>query len=411
MSEAVKTGDGNDGTRQHAALTDDGARLHGDLADIGAARWNALVHASTGRLHPALRYEYLDAFHASGSASRATGWEPGYLTLWRGDALVAAAPLYKKFHSWGEYVFDWAWAEAYERNGLRYYPKLLVAIPFTPVGAPKLLAVDAEARTALARALLHHAVRSGLSSLHVLFTDAEETALLDNAGLMVRRNVQFHWHNPGWAGFDDYLASLAQPKRKKIRAERRQVAAAGVTFEKLTGADITPEHWKFFHRCYSNTYFEHNSRPYLNIGFFERLGATMGEQVLLVIGSRNGRPVAAALNLFDADSLYGRYWGALEHIPCMHFEACYYQAIEFCIDHGIRHFEGGAQGEHKLARGFLPMEMRSAHWLGERNFADAVERYLERESQGIERYIDELEAHTPFRAEGGDDRPAADASP
>ncbi|WP_085314408.1 GNAT family N-acetyltransferase [Derxia lacustris] len=389
----------------------DGTRLVSDLAAIGAERWNALVRVATGRLHPALRHEYLDAFHASGCATRASGWEPGYLTLWRAGELIAAAPLYRKYHSWGEYVFDWAWAEAYERNGLRYYPKLLVAVPFTPVGAPKLLAVDAEARAALATALLKHAVASGLSSLHVLFTDADESALLESAGLMLRRNVQFHWHNPGWSGFDDYLASLAQPKRKKIRAERRQVAAAGVTFQKLTGADITPEHWAFFHRCYSNTYLEHHSRPYLNLDFFQRLGASMGEQVLLVIGSRDGRPVAAALNLFDADSLYGRYWGALEHIACLHFEACYYQAIEFCIDRGIRHFEGGAQGEHKLARGFLPAEMRSAHWIGAPKFADAVEHYLQRESQGIERYIDELEAHTPFRQNPAIDRPAADASP
>nr|WP_245591295.1 GNAT family N-acetyltransferase [Derxia gummosa] len=378
---------------------------------MGAERWNALVRTATGRLHPALRHEYLHAFHESGSASPATGWEPGYLTLWRGGELVGAAPLYRKHHSWGEYVFDWAWAQAYDRHGLDYYPKLLCAIPFTPVGAPKLLAVDADTRAELARALLRHAQESGLSSLHLLFTDAEESALLDQAGLLRRGNVQFHWHNPGWAGFDDYLASLAQPKRKKIRAERRQVAAAGVSFERLTGADITPEDWAFFHRCYVNTYREHNSRPYLNLEFFARLGATMSEQALLVIARHGGQRVAAALNLFDADTLYGRYWGALAHIPCLHFEACYYQAIEFCIERGIRHFEGGAQGEHKLARGFLPTEMRSFHWLAHQEFSDAVQRYLERESAGIERYIDELEAHAPFRQTDKFDRPAADASP
>lgn len=304
-------------------------------------------------------------------------------------------PLYLKGHSYGEYVFDWAWADAYERHGLCYYPKLLCAVPFTPVTGPRLLAVDNEARAALVAGA--KSVANDYSSLHVLFPDEREALALERDGFMLRRSVQFHWTNARYASFDAFLAVLSHDKRKKIKQERRKVRESGITLRRLVGDAITAEHWKFFVRCYAATYRAHHSTPYLNLGFFQRLGATLGEHVLLVLAEREGRPLAAALDLFTAERLWGRYWGALEHVPALHFEACYYQAIEFAIERGIQVFEGGAQGEHKLARGLMPVQTWSAHRIGNRGFAAAIGRFLERESDGIGRYVDELAEHRPFR--------------
>ena len=378
------------------APSDYRTRLCGSLSEIGRGAWSELL-AGEGCEQPFLSWDFLDALERSGCVGADSGWEPCHLTLWRGERLAAAAPLYLKAHSYGEYVFDWAWADAYHRHGLRYYPKLLSAIPFTPVAGPRLLAADAPARAALADALLAHARGSGLSSLHVLFPREDEAAMLESRGAMLRRGVQFRWSNAGFGSFDDFLASLAQPKRKKIRAERRRVAEAGVRLRRVPGSELAERDWAFFERCYAQTYAEHRSTPYLNLGFFLRLGESLPGNVVMVIAERERRPIAASLLLRDRERLYGRHWGALEHVPCLHFEACYYQAIEEAIESGAQAIEGGAQGEHKIARGFLPVQTVSAHWLAEPAFAGAVERFLRREGAMMDGYLDELAERSPFR--------------
>ncbi|WP_347556120.1 GNAT family N-acetyltransferase [Robbsia sp. KACC 23696] len=412
-------------------------------AEINAAAWDELL-ARQSRPTPFLKHAFLSALTATGCASDDTGWAPRFITLWRDGAdadaapmaetasesseggdehtvssseappgpnerLVAAAPLYLKSHSYGEYVFDWAWANAYEQHGQEYYPKLLCAVPFTPVTGARLLAEDDTARFALAQVLIAFAKQSGLSSLHILYPTEHEANMLDEAGMMARTAVQFHWLNAGYTSFDDFLATLNQKKRKNIKAERRRVAEAGVTFRRVRGEDATPEDWRFFNRCYRHTYREHHSTPYLNLAFFESIAATMPENLLLVIAEKEGRPVASSLLVYDKSiggdvaseeprgTLYGRYWGAIEHIDCLHFETAYYQPLSFCIDEGIAVFEGGAQGEHKMARGFLPTVTRSAHWLAHPSFSDAVAHFLARETAGIGNYVDELREHNPFR--------------
>ena len=360
------------------------------LGSVEPQAWNALAGE-----HPFLRYEFLHALHEAGSASERTGWTPRYVTLWQDKSLVGAMPLYLKSHSYGEYVFDWAWADAYHRHGLSYYPKLLGAIPFSPVTGPRLLARDGATRALLLRAALRLA--GEVSSLHVLFPTEPEAREMEAAGMMLRRSVQFHWENRGYAGFEEFLSQLASAKRKKIRQERRRVREAGVSLRRLSGAEIREEHWSFFTRCYNTTYRAHHSTPYLNLAFFRRLGETLPESVLMVLAELDGTPIGSALNIFSPTTLYGRYWGSVAHVPMLHFEVCYYQALEFCIERGIRVFEGGAQGEHKLARGFKPIQTWSAHWLQHPQFADAVENFLARESVGIERYVDELNEHSPFR--------------
>ena len=366
------------------------------LAEIGEPAWKELL-ALQGDANPFLSYAFLHALHESGSASADTGWQPQYLVLWQGDTLAAALPLYLKSHSYGEYVFDWAWADAYQRNGLDYYPKLLSAIPFTPVTGGRLLARDDAARAALVRLLCAQQQAAGMSSTHVLYPPQAQAAQLHEAGFMLRSGVQFHWLNAGYSDFEQFLATLEHKKRKNIRAERRKVREAGVTMRQLRGVDATEADWTLFHRCYSNTYAEHRSSPYLNLDFFLRIGAAMPENILLIVAERDGHAIASSLVIHDADTLYGRYWGALEHLPCLHFETAYYQPLEFCIAQKIATFEGGAQGEHKMARGFLPQKTWSAHWLAHPAFADAIERFLERENGGIESYMDELNERNPFR--------------
>jgi predicted N-acyltransferase len=370
--------------------TNESLRVAESLAGVPAADWNALAGAN-----PFVRHAFLDALLDSGCASARTGWQPQFLLLERGGRLAGALPLFVKTHSRGEYVFDWAWADAYERHGLAYYPKLLAAVPFTPVRGPRLLAADDGARATLARAAL--AAAREFSSLHVLFAPDEEARALEAQGMMLRRTVQFHWQNAGYADFEAFLARLSHQRRKNIRQERRRVREAGVRLRWLRGAEIEERDWRFFHRCYASTYAAHGQRPYLSLEFFLRIGATMPEQLLLVIAERAGAPIAAALDVIGDDTLYGRYWGAQEHVPLLHFEVCYYQAIEFAIAHGLARFEGGAQGEHKLFRGLLPVETLSAHWLAHPRFAQAVEDYLAREAQGIAQYVNELNEHTPFK--------------
>ncbi|MBA4328528.1 MAG: GNAT family N-acetyltransferase [Polaromonas sp.] len=383
---------------------------------VDGAAWNALLALQdpAGGLNPFMRHEYLSAMHNSGSATPATGWTPRFVTLWQGDALAGACALYLKDHSYGEYVFDHAWANAYHQHGLAYYPKALVAPPFTPVPGPRLLARDAATRVLLVKALVAWCGEEELSSLHLLFTSDADVAACEEAGLMLRHNVQFHWTAPagGYRDFDEFLMSLSQDKRKKIRQERRKVAEAGVSFRWSLGAAITSADWDFFYSCYERTYYEHGNAPYLSRDFFQRMQDEMPENWLLFVAERGGAPIATSLiavspvgtwarGEFDAKSAekiaYGRYWGATERVDCLHFEACYYQPLQWCIDHGYQRFEGGAQGEHKMARALLPVKTTSAHWLAHPAFADAVERFLEREGEGIAGYMDELERRNPFR--------------
>ncbi|MDQ6881465.1 MAG: GNAT family N-acetyltransferase [Pseudomonadota bacterium] len=372
---------------------------------LPAAQWNALLAAQEAPT-PFMRHEYLAAMDQSASATAATGWTPRMVTLWRGDALHAACPVYLKDHSYGEYVFDWAWANAYEQHGEAYYPKALAAVPFTPVPGTRLLAVDAHARAALVTALLAWCKKEKQSSFHMLFAAAADVAACEAAGLMLRHTVQFHWNQHRerrWQSFDDFLASLAQEKRKKIRQERRKVAEAGVSFRSARGAQISVKDWNFFYRCYERTYLEHGNAPYLTRDFFRRMAATMPENWLLFVAQRSGKPIASSLIALDTvtagrqSAAYGRYWGALERVDCLHFEACYYQPLQWCIENGFDRFEGGAQGEHKMARALMPVKTTSCHWLAHPAFADAVERYLEKEGRGIENYLEQLDERSPFR--------------
>jgi len=366
------------------------------MSELGQAAWDGLV-ALQDKANPFLSYAFLDALHESGSASADTGWQPQFIALYDGDLLAAAMPLYVKMHSYGEYVFDWAWADAYHRNGVEYYPKLLSAIPFTPVTGPRLLARDAHARAALIAVLRKTQQASEVSSTHILYPPEDQARQLAEAGYMLRRGVQFHWLNAGYRDFEDFLSTLEKKKRKNIRAERRKVMEAGVTLRRVRGADATACDWRLFNRCYQRTYQAHHSTPYLNLDFFERIGRAMPHNILLVIAEREGKAIAASLVIHDRTTLFGRYWGELQHVPCLHFETAYYQPLEFCIERKIAVFEGGAQGEHKMARGFLPTETWSAHWLAHPAFSDAIERFLARENGGVEAYIDELNERNPFK--------------
>ena len=374
------------------------------LEHISIPAWNALAGDD-----PFLRHEFFSALHEAGCASKRTGWLPRFITLWEGGILQGAMPLYLKNHSYGEYVFDWAWANAYERAGYDYYPKLLSAIPFSPVSGKRLLAQTSEQRALLVSAALAMArngnAGAGMSSLHCLFPLEHEAREMERAGMMLRCGVQFHWKNRpggGYENFEDFLEGMSYSKRKKIRQERRKVQDLGIHFEWLSGNDVDEEHWNFFIDCYNNTYREHHSRPYLNLEFFIRLGKSMPENILLILALQNRQPIGVAFNIHNSHTLYGRYWGAREFVPGLHFETCYYQAIQYCIVNGLSLFEGGAQGEHKLARGFLPVRTWSAHWLAHPEFAAAIGGYLERETRDIDRYIHALEDSIPFRKDAGD---------
>eukprot|EP01030_Chromulinospumella_sphaerica_P002732 gene2732-2671_t len=373
------------------------ARVLPSALDVDAAAWNRLL-AQQSHPTPFMRHEYLAALESSGSATPRTGWTPRFMTLWQGDTLVAACPLYLKSHSYGEYVFDWAWASAYEQHGVPYYPKAVIAVPFTPVPGSRLLARDAATRALLVQAVCQRCEQEDVSSVHVLFASDDDVLTSVQQDLMLRHTVQFHWKNeapklsaaqgeaatagqpPRYRDFDHFLASLSQDKRKKIRQERRRVADAGVTFRWSRGAGISTADWDFFYRCYERTYLEHGNPPYLTRDFFARMAAHMPDAWLL-----------------SGLVAYGRYWGALERVDCLHFEACYYQPLQWCIAHGAVRFEGGAQGEHKMARALLPVQATSAHWLAHPAFAEAVQRFLDREGAGVENYLESLHQRLPFK--------------
>ena len=391
--------------------------------EVSSADWNALlaIQAPDHSPNPFMRHEYLAAMHLSGSASPKTGWTPRFITLWQGGKLAAGCALYLKDHSYGEYVFDHAWANAYHQHGLPYYPKALVAPPFTPVPGPRLLARNAAERLLLVQALIAWCEEEKLSSLHLLFTSDGDVTACEEAGLMLRHTVQFHWTNtePEYKNFDCFLMSLAQEKRKKIRQERKKVTDAGITFRWALGKDISNDDWDFFYKCYERTYYEHGNAPYLSRAFFQSMQTDMPENWLMFVAEHGEgekrQKIATSLIAVSAcdisdtsdtsDSIdssqnltaYGRYWGALARVDCLHFEACYYQPLQWCIEQGFASFEGGAQGEHKMARALLPVKTTSAHWLAHPSFADAIERFLEREGAGIENYLGELESRSPFK--------------
>lgn len=362
------------------------------LDAVSPVEWDSLAGDN-----PFLRYAFLHAMHETGCASRKTGWIPRYLILRTWTTLTGAMPLYLKGHSRGEYVFDHSWADAFYQHGIRYYPKLLSAIPFTPVTGPRLLAHSLEHKRLLALGAVQLAKQLEVSSLHILFPDDGDKQVLEDIGYMLRSGVQFHWTNAGYSDFEAFLATMNQEKRKKVRQDSRKVAEAGIGFRWLRGGEIADADLRFFYRCYELTYQAHGSSPYLNLEFFRRILAAMPESVLVVLAERDGSPVAAALNVIGENVLYGRYWGTTEFVPGLHFETCYAQAIRWCIANRVDSFEGGAQGEHKMARGLLPTPTYSAHWISDNRFAAAISDFLERETSVIADYRAELGEHAPFR--------------
>ncbi len=389
----------------HALISCSPAQLrlefHTHIRDLSQADWQILAGD-----HPFLDYALLRALEETGAVGAGTGWQPRHLAVYltgsEADRLVAVMPLYEKWHSYGEYVFDWAWADALERAGLPYYPKLLSAIPFSPVTGPRVLLHPQLAdATAIAKLMLQTlqtlSQQQGYSGVHVLFPDAASSDSCHSAGWLMRQGVQFRWENPGYAHWEDFLAQLSHDKRKKIRQERAKVSRAGVVCQHLNGHTATAAHWDFFYQCYVNTYHLHGSQPYLPKTFFLQLAQHMPQQLALFVAYQAQAPVAASLCLHNQHTLYGRYWGALADISCLHFELCYYQPQQFCISHGLRYFEGGAQGVHKLARGFTPYPTCSWHWLQHAGLQQAVADFLQREQQVMAHSIDELEERSPYR--------------
>ncbi|KAA9133378.1 N-acetyltransferase [Marinihelvus fidelis] len=372
---------------------------------VYAQAWDGLFPQYDGMRNPFMRHAFLHALEASGSVSSETGWTPRHLALYDGDRLIAAMPMYLKTHSSGEFVFDWGWAAAYERHGLAYYPKLLTAAPFTPSPGPRIAVAPGIDRHGAASALLdglrQFAEQEGCSGWHLLFAERASQDLLEaevTAGhLLHREDIQFHWHNRGYADFDAFLATLKSSRRKNLRKERRRVAEQGVVMARVAGPDITDDDWGGFYRCYRGTFEAHSGHAgYMNRAFFTRLRQAMPEQLLLVTARREGELVGSALCLYDRQALYGRYWGALAPISGLHFETCFYQGIEFCIEQGLHRFDPGAQGEHKLLRGFEPVITRSLHWIADTRFRRAIDDYLERERPAARQYGEDAVRYLPF---------------
>jgi uncharacterized protein len=376
-----------------AALT---ARFHSRLSDIDAKDWNGLLPDD----NPFLNHAFLSGLERHGCLRPDHGWSPHHLGLYQGGSLVAAAPFYAKNNSHGEYVFDWAWANAYSRHGLDYYPKLLCAVPYSPVTGPRLLTgTGSEAeplRRELVIAMRDEAARLGWSSAHLNFGSDADGGAFAGSGWVRRFDWQFHWANRGWRDFQDFLGSLTAKKRKNIRQERQHVVAAGVNCEVIAGKDLSDADWTMVHKFYLSTFSEKGNHPALTAAFFRHLGTAFGDRALVVRARRGGKWIAAALLLRSRDNLYGRYWGCTETVPGLHFEVCYYQGIEYCLRHGLARFEPGAQGEHKLARGFLPAMTHSFHWLADPRFRVAVGDAMAHEGAALHEYHAELMAHSPY---------------
>ena len=366
------------------------------IAAITAVEWDSLD--TTG--HPFVRHAFLSALEATGCVGGDTGWSPRHLVL-RDDAgrLLGAVPAYEKQHSWGEFVFDWHWAQAYARLGLDYYPKLLAAIPFTPVTGPRMLLRDdapAGARAALARLVLEAAQERDYPSAHVNFTTPADQDVLEAAGFLRREDCRFLWRNAAYGGFEEFLTRFRADKRKKLKRERRRVAEAGVSIETLAGETVSGALWARIFSFSERTFLQHGNAHYLSAEFLERVAVAMPGSVMVKLAHRAGRPIAAAVFFRDSDTLYGRYWGSAEHVECLHFELCYYQGIDYCIQQGLAVFDPGTQGEHKLARGFEPSLTTSAHWLADARLRRAIERYLADERAAVEHYRQSATNHLPF---------------
>ena len=404
--------------------------------EVSAQEWNELLQ-SQAEPTPFMRHEFLLALHDSGCATPDTGWAPCFVLLRQRGALRGACVMYLKSDSMGDFSFDWGWARAYQQHGLDYYPKAVLCAPFVPVTGSRLLARSATERLRLLQAVRGLCQRWGVSGLHGQFATADDLAAFCASGFEPRHSVQFHWSNrqPAYADFDDFLSSLSQDKRKKIRQERRKVMDAGVRFEARQGAEIRSQDWDFMYRCYERTYLEHGSRPFLNRDFFARMASTQANDWVVFLGYQNGQPIASSLVAVNASCTststrfssenstdpegsvaaplktlpasrvaYGRHWGALQRVDCLHFEACYYQPLQWCIANGYQRFEGGAQGEHKLARALLPVTTTSAHWLAHPEFFTAVDHFLQRERAGVQDYVQTLQEHSPFKCVVPSDR-------
>jgi len=363
------------------------------ITGIDAALWDGCGAGA----NPFTSHRFLAALEASGSVGEGTGWHPSHLIARLDGRVAGVAPCYLKTHSQGEYVFDHAWAQAYERAGGDYYPKLQCAVPFTPVTGPRLIAPDRAVQGALLQAMAQVAKQSGLSGVHVTFCTEAEAELGEAVGYLSRASEQFHWLNRGYGNYDEFLAELSSRKRKALRKERERAQAFGGTIRSLTGDEIRPEHWDAFWRFYQDTGSRKWGRPYLTRAFFEHLHDTMRDDCMLVLAEREGRPIAGALNLLGPDAIYGRYWGCVEDHPFLHFELCYHRAIDWAIEHRLARVEAGAQGEHKLARGYLPTQTHSLHWLADQGLHNAIEDYLQRERRAVTQEMAILTEMGPFR--------------
>ncbi|WP_027147780.1 GNAT family N-acetyltransferase [Methylobacter tundripaludum] len=367
------------------------------MAQVDCTVWNRLA----GDAYPFLRHEFLSALEQSGSVSEQTGWEPAHLLVTEADELVAFMPLYLKRHSWGEYVFDHQWAQAYQQQGVDYYPKWLTAIPLTPCQGERIVFAEAVNPVEVMQVLLDFikqlSDKLGISSWHCLFPVEQQAELLRSLGLSIREGVQFHWFNRGYSDFNDFLQTLNAGKRKMLKRERRRVSEQGVSLLRIAGPDVSEVQWRAFFQFYTMTYLKRGSQPYLNPAFFQQIAATMGEQLLLVLAVKDDNYIAAALSFVGADTLYGRYWGCHEEYNSLHFEVCYYQGLDYCIEHGLKRFDSGAQGEHKIARGFEPITTYSAHWIKDARFAKSIEHFLVREQQAIRLYKQDAAFYLPFK--------------
>ncbi len=366
------------------------------LGEVNAAAWNRLVEEN----HPFLKHQFLQALEQHGCVGATMGWIPHHITLWEGEALVGALPLYEKHNGYGEFVFDHAWSDAYHRLGHAYYPKLVSAIPYTPVVGPRLLARSEREKGLLLTAAQQVVQTSKFSGLHLLFTDSETSLWLAEQQLLQRHDCHFHWHNRGYRSFEDFLQALKPKKRKNIRQERRRVVSAGVTIRRLDGHSANEQDWIDFDRFYQRTFLNKGGMPTLNLGFFQHIASELPDQVLLFLADREGKTVAGSLMFRSDSALYGRHWGCDEEIDALHFETCYYQGIEYAIEHGLQLFEPGVQGEHKIARGFIPVETCSSHWLADDFLLQPIHRFCSEEQDYIEAYRKEKEAGQPYRESG-----------